>query len=77
MSVSGLAQVRHDPINGSYVGHMFVAPEIQLHCGSDSCNATMFFRRTAKTCTAPGSLDTHLCYAAWRSSYSSRASIGV
>ena len=26
---------------------------------------------------APGSLDTHLCYAAWRSSYSSRASIGV
>ena len=28
-------------------------------------------------CTAPGSLDTHLCYAAWRSSYSSRASIGV
>ena len=29
------------------------------------------------TCTAPGFLDTHLCYAAWRSSYSSRASIGV
>ena len=28
-------------------------------------------------CTAPGSLDTHLCYAVWRSSYSSRASIGV
>ena len=28
-------------------------------------------------CTAPGSLGTHLCYAAWRSSYSSRASIGV
>ena len=31
----------------------------------------------AALCTAPGSLDTHLCYAAWRSSYSSRASIGV
>ena len=31
----------------------------------------------AEECTAPGSLDTHLCYAAWRSSYSSRASIGV
>ena len=28
-------------------------------------------------CTAPGYLDTHLCYAAWCSSYSSRASIGV
>ena len=31
----------------------------------------------ASRCTAPGSLDTHLCYAAWCSSYSSRASIGV
>ena len=31
----------------------------------------------AQACTAPGSLDTHLCYAAWRSTYSSRASIGV
>ena len=31
----------------------------------------------SSACTAPGSLDTHLCYAAWRSSYSSRASIGV
>ena len=31
----------------------------------------------SRICTAPGSLDTHLCYAAWRSSYSSRASIGV
>ena len=30
-----------------------------------------------RACTAPGSLDTYLCYAAWRSSYSSRASIGV
>ena len=29
------------------------------------------------TCTAPGFLDTHLRYAAWRSSYSSRASSGV
>ena len=28
-------------------------------------------------CTAPGFLDTHLRYAAWRSSYSSRASSGV
>ena len=28
-------------------------------------------------CTAPGFLDTSLCYAAWRRSYSSRASSGV
>ena len=34
-------------------------------------------QRVCRVCTAPGSLDTHLCYAAWRSSYSSRASIGV
>ena len=34
-------------------------------------------RSSHNRCTAPGSLDTHLCYAAWRSSYSSRASIGV
>ena len=41
--------------------------------------ASSFGRRIgcARRCTAPGSLDTHLCYAAWRSSYSSRASIGV
>ena len=31
---------------------------------------------TDVSCTLD-SLDTHLCYAAWRSSYSSRASIGV
>ena len=31
----------------------------------------------SKTCTAPGFLDTRLRYAAWRSSYSSRASLGV
>ena len=31
----------------------------------------------AKLCTAPGFLDTSLCYAAWRRSYSSRASSGV
>ena len=26
--------------------YRFAAPDIQLHCGSDSCNATMFFRHT-------------------------------
>ena len=67
MSVSGLAQVRHDPINGSYVGHMFVAPEIQLHCGSDSCNAIMFFRRTAKTLELPAN-KWHFFYVTYRCS---------
>ena len=32
---------------------------------------------TDRSCTAPGFLDTRLRYAAWRSSYSSRASSGV
>lgn len=30
---------------GGFAGHRFAAPEIQLHCGSDSCNRTLFFRR--------------------------------
>ena len=33
--------------------------------------------RSQSRCTAPGFLDTRLRYAAWRSSYSSRASRGV
>ena len=33
--------------------------------------------RSNSVCTAPGFLDTRLRYAAWRSSYSSRASSGV
>ena len=24
--------------------YIFAAPDIQLHCGSDSCNGTMFFQ---------------------------------
>ena len=34
-------------------------------------------RLTCSACTAPGFLDTRLRYAAWRSSYCSRASLGV
>ena len=40
-------------------------------------NGTYIQPANMPICTAPGSLDTHLCYAAWRSTYSSRASIGV
>ena len=35
------------------------------------------WRGTDASCTAPGFLDTRLRYAAWRSSYCSRASSGV
>ena len=43
--VTDLAE--RNPTAGADFGrYKFVAPEIQLHCGSDSCNGTMFFRRT-------------------------------
>ena len=44
-SVTDLARQERDPATGAYTsGYDFVAPDIQLHCGSDSCNGTMFFR---------------------------------
>jgi hypothetical protein len=30
---------------GGVAGYEFSTPDIQLHCGSDSCNRTLFFRR--------------------------------
>ena len=38
---------------------------------------SLFLDTLKELCTAPGFLDTSLGYAAWRSSYSSRASSGV
>jgi hypothetical protein len=32
---------------GGIAGYPFLTPDIQLHCGSDSCNRTLFFRRTS------------------------------
>ena len=47
-SVTDLAEkVEHGASRGSYTAYTFAAPEIQLHCGNDSCNGTMFFRKTA------------------------------
>ena len=61
-------------------------PHVRI-CGGPGSATTLVYptpdgrvvglQTTLAECTAPGSLDTHLCYAAWRSSYSSRASIGV
>ena len=46
-NIVGLAEeVKRQAPHGPRVEHRFAAPEIQLHCGSDSCNAMMFFRRT-------------------------------
>ena len=46
--VTDLVRQQRNPATGAYIAsYEFVAPEIQLHCGSDSCNGTMFFRRTA------------------------------
>lgn len=43
--VDGLSKTRLYP-NGGVAGYPFAAPDIQLHCGSDSCNGTRFFRRS-------------------------------
>ena len=62
---------------------MFVSALLQYNSSNDSLGANLRLRWEYQpgselfVCTAPSSLDTHLCYAAWRSSYSSRASIGV
>lgn len=32
---------------GGYRAHELVTPEVQLHCPSDACNGTRFFRRTS------------------------------
>ena len=48
-SVADLVEVMREHASGEvYNRYLFLAPEIQLHCGGDSCNSTMFFRRTAK-----------------------------
>ena len=51
-NIADLAEPQHLS-SGRYTGHQFLAPDIQLHCGSDSCNATMFFRRTASPPSLP------------------------
>ena len=59
----------------NYIPHPFqiIQSETDIFVAYEYAGAV----RDIYLCTAPGSLDTHLCYAAWRSSYSSRASIGV
>ena len=52
-------------------------PVVEAQCHLNLGSTYVQTGDDASKCTAPGSLDTHLCYAAWRSSYSSRASIGV
>jgi hypothetical protein len=44
--VEGLARTRSYQ-GGGIVGYPFAAPDIQLHCGHESCNGTRFFRRVA------------------------------
>ena len=49
----------------------------ELVDAADQQNALWEVESGARQCTAPGFLDTRLRYAAWRSSYCSRASSGV
>ena len=49
-SVTGLARQLRHPVAGAYTSiYKCAAPDIQLHCGSDSCNGTMFFRATSQS----------------------------
>jgi hypothetical protein len=43
--LSELTEPRHYA-NGNIAGYEFANPDIQLHCGSDTCNRTLFFRAT-------------------------------
>ena len=45
ISVTDLAEPQHHL--RPTADYAFAAPDIQLHCGCDSCNGTMFFRCTA------------------------------
>ena len=51
--------------------------ESMLRLEAEGKVCTNFAQDPPSQCTAPGFLDTRLRYAAWRSSYSSRASSGV
>lgn len=46
-NVSGLAEATFH--GGIYRAHQLVTPEIQLHCASDTCGGTRFFRRTRES----------------------------
>ena len=58
-SVTDLGKkVEHLVPGGRRTAYTFVAPDIQLHCGNDSCNGTMFFRRAS----APPDLQVKVCH---------------
>lgn len=48
VSISDLTKKRYYSGGGGVAGYQITAPEIQLHCPSDTCNGIRFFRRTTK-----------------------------
>ena len=50
--ISGLATTNYYT-SGGVSGYSFAAPEIQLHCGNETCNRNLFFRRTHAPVTLP------------------------
>ena len=72
----GVASWRAD-LEGDPTGSLRIMTALLLRKAKLHMIAMLRANERNNVCTAPGSLDTHLCYAAWRSSYSSRASIGV
>ena len=63
-SVTKLAEPQH--LGLPTASYIFTAPDIQLHCGSDSCNGTMFFRHTSNTTKLPAAW--HFFYVTYRCS---------
>ena len=74
-------ELRLEGVRFGYSGsHRDVIRDLSLKIPKDSSVALVGATGAGKTtlvCTAPGFLDTRLRYAAWRSSYCSRASSGV
>ena len=66
-SVTDLAKkVERSASRGPYTAYTFGAPDIQLHCGNDSCNSTMFFRRRTTTPTDLQAKEWHNFYIGYR-----------
>lgn len=60
--VADCAEARHYG-NGGYAAHELARPELHLHCPSDTCNGTMFFRFSSRQVPdIPADGSWHFCY---------------
>lgn len=66
-SVSSLAE-RTTYKGGNYAGHLFYAPDIQLHCPHDACNGMRFFRFSSRERSLVSDDNWHYFYASYKCS---------